>query len=585
MEDLPEFNSLAEVLRWRATQHPEWPLYSYVQDVDRELGRLTYREVDIRARALAFALLQHAQPGDRALLLYPSSLDYPVAFLACLYANIVAVPAYPPDPGRATQSLSRVLDIVRDAGASLILTLDECREFVNLARASASDPQSIAVITTDRIDRENANRWSPPTPSGDDPIAFLQYTSGSTGVPKGVMISHQNLIAHQRLAHEVFACKEEQITVSWLPFYHDMGLIGPMLYPLYSGGHTVFMSPMSFLRRPLNWLYTIAKYRASVSTAPNFAYERCLERAQEEDFAALDLSSWELTVCGAEPLRSDTLRRFVDNFAACGFRPQTFLPCYGMAEATLMVTGTRRSDPPHVRSFSAAALRRGHALVCQEGEVVEMVGCGWPMRDHEIVVVNPDTCEELGACTIGEVWLRGPSVGRGYWGQESRNQQTFSAFTNDGRGPFFRTGDVGFLLDGELFVIGRMRDQLRSGPCLIPAHLLERDIEASPIGESIALAVAFQDPSDADKVVLALELRKRSDAPAMLTLCEKVAGELAAHHEISHIRVLVTTPRQVAKTSSGKIRRFAYAAALARNDLEILAQAQIDKAPLLARKM
>ena len=382
-------SSLVDVLRDRAIQHGDRPLYQLV--VDQSVSAtLSYAQADTRARALALRLREHASPGDRALLLYPFGLEYTAVFLACLYAGLVAVPAFPPDHQRAVQTMPRVSAIIRDADARLILTTAELAPAIEFARASALDPESLRILATDQFDDSGADAWTRP-PHLEREIAFLQYTSGSTGTPRGVMIGHDNLFAHQRLAHEKFAQPEGARTVSWLPFYHDMGLIGSLLYPLYHGGTTLLMSPTAFLRRPLAWLETISRFGANVSTGPNFAYDLCVERARDEDLVNLDLSSWQLTVSGAEPLRASTIERFCARFARCGFRPQTFMPCFGMAEATLMVSGWPLELEPRTVWFDKRALwsGRAQAVAALEREARAYVSCGTPMREHQIAIVHP----------------------------------------------------------------------------------------------------------------------------------------------------------------------------------------------------
>jgi acyl-CoA synthetase (AMP-forming)/AMP-acid ligase II len=391
-------SSLVDVLRERSVGHGDRPLYQQV--VDRSVtATLTYAEADRKARALAVRLREYASPGDRVLLLYPFGLEYPSVFLACLYAGLVAVPAFPPDQQRAVKTMPRVSAIIRDADARLILTTTELAPAVEFARAEARDPESLRILSTAQLDASDADAdaWTRP-PTLERELAFLQYTSGSTGTPRGVMIGHDNLFAHQRLAHERFAQPEGARTVSWLPFYHDMGLIGSLLYPLYHGGTTLLMSPTAFLRRPLSWLETISHFGANVSTGPNFAYDLCVDRARDEDLDQLDLSSWQLTVSGAEPLRASTIERFCARFARCGFRPQTFMPCFGMAEATLMVSGWPLELAPKIRWFDKHALWAGRAEPVDEDAVeaqeLELrarpfVSCGTPMREHQIAIVDP----------------------------------------------------------------------------------------------------------------------------------------------------------------------------------------------------
>jgi acyl-CoA synthetase (AMP-forming)/AMP-acid ligase II len=402
-----------------------------------------------------------------------------------------------------------------------------------------------------------------------DQLAFLQYTSGSTGEPKGVMVPHRTLIEHQRLAHEIFRRTGEQITVSWLPFYHDMGLIGSLLYPLYTGGHTVLMPPTSFIRRPMQWLHNITKYRAAVSTAPNFAYELCIRRSTEEDLERLDLSCWELTVCGAEPLRASTLERFTERFGRCGFRVETFLPCYGGAEATLTMSGGDVTAAPVIRSFDAAALRENRVVEAEPENpgTRRYVACGQPMQEHELRVVDPDSRQELPEDRVGELWLRGPSIASGYWGQAERTAEAFAATLPEVEGaPFMRTGDLGFWHDGEVYVIGRLADRLVIDGKRHEPHDLELTIEDAEPSLVYGAAAAI-DPGQKGELWFVAEVRKTTDPEDLDRIGAEIREILRTEHDVEATKVLLVPPRIVPRTSSGKIRRHAYAQMLGTGEL------------------
>ena len=557
----PVFESLVDHLRWRAQAHPDRPLYTFLPDGETERETLSFGEVDARARALAAHLQTLAQPGARALLLFPPSLEYPIAFLACLYAGIVAVPAYPPEPGRPGPASARIDTIIPEAAATLILTVESTRAQAELARTrsdfSASDISLVIVDATPLPSPDTYRR-----PEGlEDALAFLQYTSGSTGDPKGVMVSHRNLMAHQRLSHDVFARKEQCTTVSWLPLYHDMGLIGALLYPLYVGGRLVLMPPAAFIRRPMRWLEAIHRYRASVSTAPDFAYQMCVARATDEDIAALDLSCWKLTVCGAEPLRPETLDDFCARFAPTGFRRETFLPCHGMAEATLMVTGGSHDRVPPIRWFDDASLRtrRVRAAAPDAAGARPHVSCGRPTTEHEICIVDPDDRHLMEEDQIGEIWFRGPSTCRGYWNRPRLTSATFEAVRTDGEGPWMRTGDVGFQHQGELFVLGRLHDLIRTERGWLFPHLCEADLERSRRTSGALVIVADPcSPANAQRVVVMAEVRRTHAETEGAALISQIREQFA-RCEIPLHEVVLVPPRTIGKTSSGKVRRFRWA--------------------------
>jgi acyl-CoA synthetase (AMP-forming)/AMP-acid ligase II len=572
--------SLVDVLRERARRHGERPLYQQVVD-QAVVASLSYAEADRRARALATRLRAHAEPGERVLLLYPFGLEYPAVFLACLYAGLVAVPAFPPDKQRAVKTMPRVSAIIRDADARLILTTAELAETVEFARAEARAPEALKILATDELDTSeaDADAWARPSMLERE-LAFLQYTSGSTGTPKGVMIGHDNLLAHQRLAHEKFAQPEGARTVSWLPFYHDMGLIGSLLYPLYHGGTTLLMSPTAFLRRPLSWLGTISTFGARVSTGPNFAYELCVARARDEDIAKLDLSTWKLTVSGAEPLQAATLERFCERFAPCGFAPETFMPCFGMAEATLMVSGWPLELAPKTLWFDKHALWSGRAEPCEpaeHGDELEArarpyVSCGTPMREHQVAIVDPETHHRRPEAHEGEIWLRGPSVGRGYWGDPETTATRFAA-TIEGEDPeqkWFRTADTGFIHAGELFGSGRLADLIVVDGRTHQPHDIERTLTEPP-SPLVRECVAFTIPGDdGPKVCLAATGRRTMPDPKRAELCDQIYERIQAEHDLALDRVLLIPQRSVAKTTSGKLRRYRYRQALQNDELDIL---------------
>jgi acyl-CoA synthetase (AMP-forming)/AMP-acid ligase II len=580
-------STLVDVLHERARLHGERPLYQQVADGE-VLATLDYAQADRRARALAVRLREHAQVGDRVLLLYPFGLEYPVVFLACLYAGLVAVPAFPPDRQRAVKTMPRVSVIIRDADARLILTSKDLVETVEFARAQAPNPSSLKILATEDLGTTDtdADAWTRPD-ALERELAFLQYTSGSTGTPKGAMIGHDNLYAHQRLAHEKFQQPEAALTVSWLPFYHDMGLIGSLLYPLFHGGTTLLMSPTAFLRRPLNWLTTISKFQARVSTGPNFAYDLCVLRATEEDLESLDLSSWQLTVSGAEPLRASTLENFSRKFARCGFRPQTFMPCFGMAETTLMVSGWPLELAPEIAWFDRAALLEeraepvGRTTVAAETDPQHtdlrkrarpFVSCGTPLREHELAIVDPDTLARLPEARQGEIWIRGPSVGRGYWGDANASQRSFAArIAGQPEHAWFRTGDTGLLFEGQLFGTGRLADRLLIDGSVHQPHDIERSVSegADPLAPD---CVVFVGPGPQRWLCLVATGRRTVDESVRLELCEAIHARVLAEHGLDLDRVLLVPERTVAKTTSGKPRRFRYRSALANGELEILAE-------------
>ncbi|PYQ61978.1 MAG: hypothetical protein DMF53_14145, partial [Acidobacteria bacterium] len=455
-------STLIELLRQRADQPAELPGYTFLLDGDETEARMSWAELDLRARGLGAALQRLGAVGERALLLYPPGLDYIAAFFGCLYGGAAAVPAYPP---RANRPSPRVRSILEDAAPRVILTTSALRaklEDVLPVPAgtewlTTDDPLPPALGAGDLA--ELAGEWRDPG-VGPSTLAFLQYTSGSTAAPKGVMLSHANLLHNLGLIQACFAQTGRERTVLWLPPYHDMGLIGGILEPLYAGYPVTLMSPLAFLQQPVRWLRAISRTRATTSGGPNFAYDLCVHKVSAEQKRELDLSSWSLAFNGAEPVRPETLERFAAAFAPCGFRRAAFFPCYGLAEATLLVSAGRRQEGASVRAFAADEIERHRAAPADDGRALTACGRAADPRPGypRIAIARPDSSEPCGPGEVGEIWVSAPSVAQGYWRRPEETERTFGARLAGGEGPFLRTGDLGFVADGELFVTGRLKD-------------------------------------------------------------------------------------------------------------------------------
>ncbi len=454
-DDTVPVKHLVELLRIRAQEQPHDIAYRFLSDGDAEGAQLSFGELDQRARAIAAQLQAMSMTGQRALLLYPPGLPYIEAFFGCLYAKVVAVPAYPP----SRHHLTRLQGIVEDAAPALVMTTEELQEKL-LARFSERwGTGHFQWLVTDTVDRAGADGWLSPNIAPGD-LAFLQYTSGSTGHPKGVMVSHQNLLANQHAIKESFHHTEKAMVVGWLPLYHDMGLIGNMLQPLYLGTKAILMSPLTFMDRPVRWLQAISRYRATTSGGPNFAYELCLRKITAEQKRDLDLSTWTVAFNGAEPVRATTIERFSAAFAECGFRREAFFPCYGLAEATLFVTGPAAGSPLKFRPAVTPAEEGAEPITAITAEQSKpLVGCGQAWIDHEVKIVDPVSGQACAEGHVGEIWVAGPSVARGYWNRPEESAHVFQARLADSDGSaFLRTCDLGFLHQGELYVTGRIKD-------------------------------------------------------------------------------------------------------------------------------
>lgn len=550
-------STLIEVLRTRAQHRPEQCAYTFLADGENETGHLTYGDLERRARVIAGWLQSRGLRGERALLLYPPGLEYISAFWGCLYAGVIAVPAYPPHRNRPMPRLSA---IAADSAATVVLTTAEILAEVDQRVQQMPDLLALSWQATDMLDCAQMTAWCDPA-SGGDTLAFLQYTSGSTALPKGVMVSHANLVANQRMIQQAMSHDENLVLVSWLPPYHDMGLIGGLLQPIYVGGRSVSMPPLAFLKKPWLWLKAISRYQGSITSgAPNFAYDLCVSKTSPEQRALLDLNRWRVAYNGSEPVRRETIGRFTETFAPCGFRPDAMCPVYGLAEATLIVTGHYNGSPPVFLTVQKAALEEHTVVAARSAEdaVQTLVSCGGAIRDQQIVIVHPETLVECRPGQIGEIWLGGQNITQGYWNRLDETAQTFGAsLAGSGRGPFLRTGDLGFLNGTELFVTGRLKDLIIIAGRNVYPQDIELTAERSHPAFQATASAAFGMPSDGvEQLAVAIEVKRehlrKLDSDEVIAA---VRQAVAAEHQARVEHVLLVKPGGIPKTSSGKIQR------------------------------
>ncbi|MEM8947281.1 MAG: aminotransferase class I/II-fold pyridoxal phosphate-dependent enzyme [Planctomycetota bacterium] len=548
-------SNLVELLQHRALHQGDDIGFRFLTDGERETVEWTYADVDRKARAIATSLQSMGLEGERALLLYPSGLDFVAAFFGCLYAGVTAVPAYPP---RRNRNMARIDAIAGDAEAKIALTTFDVLERVQTMISDTPSLQQIRWRATDQWGEELADNWQRPDVHGET-LAFLQYTSGSTGTPKGVMLSHANLMHNSAMISYAFEHTRSGSGCFWLPLYHDMGLIGGILQPLYMGKSNTLFSPTHFLQKPVRWLQMLSQTGCTISGGPNFAYDLCVEKVTAEQKTTLDLSRWALAFNGAEPVRADTIDRFSKAFAECGFRREAFYPCYGLAEATLIVTGGFKQAMPVVKSFETSALEQNEVVETEPGaeDSRELVGSGGNVLDQQIVIADPETHASLGNNRVGEIWVSGPSVAGGYWKREELSKQTFQARLDDGRGPFLRTGDLGFLRDGELFVTGRLKDLL----IIRGVNHYPQDIEHTAqsahehVSQCQGAAVIVGEEGN-EQLVLVQETVRRRDLD-FAAIIDAVRKKVAITHELPVAAIVLIKTRSIPKTSSGKIQRHA----------------------------
>ena len=553
------YSTVVELLQYRASLQSQETAYTFLEDGETETETLTYGELDHRSRAIAARLQHLGLEGERALLLYPSGLDYLAAFFGCLYAGVIAVPAYPPQNKRKTP---RIQEIAADSAAKIVLTTDTLLFRMESLFSETETKNNFQWLATDTIDRSITDIYQKLDLHKDN-IAFLQYTSGSTGTPKGVMVSHGNLLHNAAMTYRLMGHSPESKFVSWLPIYHDMGLIGGILQPLYGRFPCILMPPVSFLQRPYRWLQAISRYGGTTSGAPNFAYELCTQKITAEQKASLDLRSWQVAFNGAEPIRSDTLKRFSDTFADCGFRASALYPCYGMAETTLIVSGENREKRQGESRFQTkvvdkSALAKDRIVeATQEENNQVFVGCGKSIPGQEIAIANPETLIQCEPNRVGEIWVRGDSVAKGYWNRPEETEATFQVCLKDEKEDYFlRTGDLGFLDDeGELFITGRLKDLIIiRGRNLYPQDIeltSETSHDALRMGSNAAFTIE-KDNKEKLVIVQELEFRAKPNPDEVMTAIRQAVTEV---HEIEVYGVVLIKPGRIPKTSSGKIQR------------------------------
>jgi amino acid adenylation domain-containing protein len=560
--------SFIDILRARASEQAERTAYILLNAGETEEGVLTFGELDRQARAIAALLQANDAEGERVLLLFAPGLEYIAAFFGCLYAGAVAVPAYPP---RLNQSIQRLETIVADSQASIVLTTQQLLSRIQLSFSAVAGLKKLRWLASEDALKDLADAWREPK-IDQRTLAFLQYTSGSTATPKGVMVTHANLLHNERMIQLAFGQSERSIIVGWLPLYHDMGLIGTVLQPLYLGAQCILMPPMAFLQRPFRWLQAITRYRATTSGAPNFAYDLCVRKITDEQKAQLDLTSWTVAFNGAEPVRAETLEHFAAAFESCGFRREAFHPCYGLAESTLLVSGGGRAERPHVKLIDARELESNRISACVESDQAKaLIGCGSTAMGQTVTIINPESLTHCSAGEVGEIWVSGESVAAGYWNRPEETAQTFAAYQADtGHGPFLRTGDLGFLSEGELFVTGRLKDLL----IIRGRNLYPQDIEATVarchpalrLGGGAAFSV---DVAGEERLVIVHEVNQRI-ALEPDVVAAQMRQAVSESYEVQLYAVVLIKSGTLPKTSSGKIQRHACRAAYLRRELQVV---------------
>lgn len=547
--------TLIDRLQHYAETRPDHLAFTFLADGETESGTLTYSQLNQSVQRVAAALEGVAKPGDRALLLFDSSLDFVKAFFGCLYAGVVAVPAYPP---RYNRNLARVAAIMHDCEPGVVLTTRAFAQGMDDWRKGSETLHNTDWLAVDEISEVAVP--APRQRASETSLAFLQYTSGSTGAPKGVQVSHRNIMANEAQIQQSLSQTSEEIMVSWLPLFHDLGLIGVILNTVYLGSRCIFMPPEQFISAPMKWLKAITKYRATVSGGPNFAYELCSQKVSEAELRALDFSTWQVAFNGAEPIKAEVIRAFCKQFQPCGFDEKAFWTCYGMAETTLLVTSHRRGVATRTTAVDTASLSNNWVSPPSPGfPSQEFVSCGAPEREVEVVIVDVETLMECPNGKVGEIWVQSDSVAEGYWKKPEVNQEIFQAFTSSGRGPFLRTGDLGFLdAEGELHVTGRRKELIIiNGQNYYPQDI-ERSVQTAHPGFRPGCGIAFSlvDGKGNEQLTVVQEVRKSlQDNLDGGKLFQHLTKVIMKDHGLALKRLVLLEAGKIPKTSSGKLQR------------------------------
>jgi len=611
------YSTIVELLKFRALQQQKQTGFSWLEEGETVELCWTYQDLEQRAKTIASSLQSLNAKGSRALLLYPPGLEFIAAFFGCLYAGVIAVPAYPPRPN---QSILRLQSIAKDSQASFVLSTSSLKSNIKEQLTKCLELPIEAFVATDELDISLASEWQELV-LNNEYLAFLQYTSGSTGKPKGVIVNHGNLLHNLEQISQSFELNASTSGVFWLPFYHDMGLIGGILLPLYRGFHSVLMSPISFLQSPLRWLQAISRYKVALSGGPNFAYDFCANKITPEQRVALDLSSWNIAFTGAEPIRAETLEKFATAFADCGFRRESFYPCYGMAEGTLFITGGIKANAPVIKTVDAEALTKNHivSITTRQENFRQLIGCGHAWLNQKLVIVNPENLISCPDGQVGEIWVSGKSIAQGYWNAPEQTEKTFQAFLADtGEGPFLRTGDLGFVQDGELFVTGRLKDLIIiRGRNYYPQDIELTVEQSSPSVLRLNCSATFSIEIDGEeRLVLVAEVERRywqrrsskretnegigqekqqsdrrreeailggtsevslpSDTEATI---KSIRQKVAEEHQLQAYAIVLIKPGSIPKTSSGKIQRSACREAFLGGTLAVMASSILGPMP------
>jgi 8-amino-7-oxononanoate synthase len=554
--------NLLDLLQWRAEISSENNGYIFLKDGETDEEHLSYRELERKARAVASHLQKTGAKGERVLLLFAPGLNYIIGYFACLMAGAIAVPVYPPHPRRLNQSFSRLMPILKNSNPKFVLTNQKIVLASKILTQFSPILKKLHWVAIERVNENEGNSWKNPDPKPED-IAFLQYTSGSTGDPKGVMVSHQNLLHNLNYITKKFGVSENDTALVWVPPYHDMGLIGGIIEPVFSGLNIILMSPMDFLKKPKRWLEAVSHFQATISGGPNFSFELCARKMSEEEKSKLDLRSWRVAFTGAEPVRYEMMERFSKAFRRSGFRKEIFYPTYGLAESTLMVSGGETSKPPKTISVCKTELKKNKVKMTNIKNTLtfQAISCGsGGSAFGEIKIVDPDTKRELGEDSVGEIWLSSPSVAKGYWERPLETQETFKAKIIGKRKPYLRTGDLGFVHEGDIYITGRLKDLIIiRGKNYYPQEIETTVYEPHRLLRAGGTVVFGIDDGHEESLIVVSELVKgvslKTNSAELNETFKIISKSILKEHGLRTSEIVLIEGGSLFKTSSGKLQR------------------------------
>jgi acyl-CoA synthetase (AMP-forming)/AMP-acid ligase II len=557
-------NSLSEIVQFWSNKQPEKIAFTFLGEKENETESITYSQLDTRAKTIAAELISRNFIGERILLLYEPGLEFICAFLGCLYAGAIAVPAYPPDPTRLNKSLPRLAAMIKDCGARFALTSAKLKWplqiFSYLPFGGTGSLRNLSYLVSEKF--RNKKNILTEAKMNPDNIAFLQYTSGTTGTPKGVIITNENLLENLKVLKERYGTGPASCCVNWLPLYHDMGLIGCILHTIFVGANLILMSPLTFLKNPLSWPKAMSKYRATHTAVPNFALDLCVRRFEKDPVPGLDLSELKFITLGGEQVRKQSMEKFFNCFKGSGLNDKTFYPAYGLAEGTLYVCGGETRRFPVIRKISTKALAENKIVYTLDDDTKDITSCGISPSGGEIKIVDPETRLECPVNQVGEIWINAPYVGRGYWNNPDLTKENFhAALAANPDKDYLKSGDLGFIDEnGELYITGRLSDTLVISNKIYYPQDIEKTIEENEIirdkiriGSTAAFSAVIE---EGEKLVIFLEI-KTAKAKNGKGIIENVTGSIGDVHNLPVHGVFLLQKGKMPKTTSGKLMRYA----------------------------